>query len=72
MLSLGLLTQAELQQFGAETQAAVGYVTKGVTKRDASAYEAVAADRDTASRRRRKRSISLCARAALQPAARGR
>jgi hypothetical protein len=37
-----------------------------------SAKQAVAADRDTASQRRRERSISLCARVALQTAARGR
>ena len=37
MLSLGLVTKAELGQFGAETQAAVGYITEGTSKRDASA-----------------------------------
>ncbi len=37
MCSLGLVTQVELQQFSEETQAAVGYIAEGTTKRDASA-----------------------------------
>ena len=37
MWSLGLLTEAELQQFSAETQAAVGHITGGAIKRGASA-----------------------------------
>jgi hypothetical protein len=41
-------------------------------KRLASGYKAVAADRDTASRARRKRVISLCTCAALDRATRGR
>jgi hypothetical protein len=37
MWSLELLTQAELQQFSAETQAAVGYITGEAINRGASA-----------------------------------
>jgi hypothetical protein len=37
MWSLGLLTEAELKQFTAETQATVGYITGGAIKRGASA-----------------------------------
>ncbi len=37
MFSLGLVTEAELRQFSAETQSVVGYITEGPTKRDASA-----------------------------------
>jgi hypothetical protein len=37
MWSLGLLTEAELRQFSAETQAAVGHITGGAVKRGANA-----------------------------------
>ena len=37
MWSLGLVTDAEVRQFSAETQATVGYITGGAIKRGASA-----------------------------------
>ena len=37
MWSLGLVTEAELRRFSAETQAAVGHITEGTIKRGASA-----------------------------------